>query len=384
MKIGILLLLLISPYIFSQDDYSKEDFAQNVELKKIAYQHQIKHNDDLAQYFLDHEIADINMIGYQYLLPFYVGFGIDTDFKNKWTKNDMARDIGLLVKSDQLTPLGLSIALSLCKKHLKDNEGDLCDINQIFFKQKASTPNNAYIYLNPIIQAIEDSDEDELKLLLSLMAKTTVFDNYEHTHKDLNGVIDDFFESNPLSDELIEYNKGSVNQLTNLSDSKQQDMLENIELYTIYDEKISFQLAIEIPNFRPFLEYCKNTSKYKKECLNIADIMISNKDIIPVLIGHAIKIAILKNNGNEKAFLLAEKEHQAFRDQYECLMIDAKAATNDDYLYNLETYNDQINIQRKKGLQAFQYKTNELFYQQEINLGNTTVNNPKDCMNTHL
>lgn len=383
MKTITLLLLLISPYISSHEKLSSEDVTKNKELKKIVYQQQLKRNDELAQYLLDHENADINTIGYQYLLPFYVDFGIDTAFKSKWTKNDMARDIDSLVKSDQLSPLGLSIALSLCKIHLKDKEGDICDISQIFIKQKSATPNNAYNYLNPIIQAIEDNNEDELKDLLPLMAKTTYFDNYEHTHKDLNDVIDKYFEFNPLSDELIEYNKGTIRELTNLSESKQQDMLENVEQYYIFDEKVSFQLIIEIPNFRPFLETCKNTSKYKKECLAIANILIDNKDIVPAFLGHVIKTEILKNSENEKAFLLAEKEHQTFRDRYECLTVDGQSATNNDYLYNIDTFDELTNIQRNEGLQAFQLKTNELFYQQEINLGNTTVNNPKDCLLTH-
>lgn len=383
MKTITLLLLLISPYISSHEKLTSENLTKNKELKKIAYQQQLKRNDELAQYLLDHEKADISITGYQYLMPFYVDFGIDTAFKNKWSKDDIVRDISILVKSDQLSPLGLSIALSLCKKYLKDKEGDICDINLIFSKQKATTPNNAYIYLNPVIQAIEDNDEDELKQILSLMAKTTVFNNYEHTHKDLNGVIDKFFENNPLSDELIEYHKGTLRQLTNLSDSKQQDMLDNVDQYTIFDEKISFQLIIETPNFKPLLETCKKTSKYKMECLAIANIMIANKDIIPVFLGHAIKTEILTNSENDKAFLLAEKEKQAFRDLYECLTIDGQSATNNDYLYNIGTIDELTNIQRNKGLQAFQLKTNELFYQQEINLGNTTVNNPKDCLLIH-
>ena len=103
-----------------------------------AFNQKLKWNDDLAFYLIENEDADISLLGYQYSMPQYQAFFSLSEVVDKYSLSDIANDINEMVKKDQLSPYGLSLALSLCTKDIKPYDGNQCDLDLIFQKQKKS------------------------------------------------------------------------------------------------------------------------------------------------------------------------------------------------------------------------------------------------------
>ncbi len=379
MKIFILTLLLFSTTaVLPQSLKGMIDTAVSQESQgtQDAYYQKSKWNDGLAEYLIEHSNADISITGYQYLLPTYTNIFVHSELEEKWSSQDMVNDINRMIKLDQLSPFGLSIAIAICNEHFEITKSH-CDIDLIIRKQNELEPDNAYIYLYPIQKSVKENDLKELKYLLKQMAKTKYIEIYNYTHENLDSNIDDYYQTHPFGSDFIKYGKNELNNLKGFSDQKKQEILDDIETYLLYDEKISFQLAIEFPPFKQLVDTCKGTLSYQESCLSIANILMHNKDIISVLIGHAIKTDILKKTNQEK-YLVAEAAHQKYRKAYECLSAINLLANSDEH-FNLELYEIISKEQRNNGSLAFLTKQTKLYYLKELKLGNTQIMNPKDC-----
>ncbi len=379
MKIIIFTLLLItSTLVFSQSLKGMIDtvISHKPTFTQDAYYQKSKWNDGLAEYLIEHSNADISITGYQYLLPTYTNIFVHSELEEKWSIQDMANDINRMVKLDQLSPFGLSIALKVCVEYFEITKSH-CDIELILKKQKELEPNNAYVYLYPIQESVETEDSKKLEVLLQQMAQTKFIEIFDYTHEKLDSVIDEYYKNNPFGTAFLEFKKNQLDDSTEFSEQKKQEMLENLREYLLLEEKINFQIALEIPSFKPMVDTCKSNLNYQKSCLAIANILIPNKDIISVFIGHVIKTEILKKT-NQEEFLVAEAEHQKYRDEYDCIS-NLNKLYNPDENFDQELYEIISKEQRNNGSLAFLTKQTKLYYLKELKLGNTQIMNPKDC-----
>ncbi len=378
MKIITLILILLSTTtVLPQSLKGMIDIAVSQESQDTYYQ-KSKWNDGLAEYLIEHSNADISITGYHYLLPTYTNMFVHSELEEKWSSQDMVNDINRMVKLDQLSPFGLSIALKICVEHFEITKPH-CDIELILIKQKKLEPNNAYVYLYPIQESVETEDSKKLEVLLQQMAQAKFIEIFDYTHEKLDSVIDEYYKNNPFGTAFLEFKKNQLDDSTEFSEQKKEEMLENLREYLLLEEKINFQMALETPSFKPMVETCKNNLKYQKLCLDISNILIPNKDIISVLIGHVIKTEILKKT-NQEEFLVAEAEHQKYRNEYDCIS-NLNKSLNPNENFDQEVYEIASKEQRDNGTLAFIAKQTELYYLKELKLGNTQLKNPKDCFN---
>ncbi|MCF6319385.1 MAG: hypothetical protein L3J83_08940 [Proteobacteria bacterium] len=379
MKIIILTLLLLSTTtVIPQSLKGMIDTAVSQKSQDIqdAFHQKSKWNDGLAEYLIEHSNAEISITDYQYLLPSYTSMFVYSELEEKWSTQDMINDISRMVKLDQLSPFGLSIALKVCDEYFEITKPH-CDIDLIIKKQRKLEPYNAYIYLYPIKKAVEEKDQQELELLLKKMAQTKYIEIFDYTHEKLDLIIDEYYQNHPFGSAFIKFKKKQLDESAEFSEQKKLEMLENLREYLLLEEKINFQMVLEIPSFKELTETCKSNLKYQKPCLAIANILIPNKDIISVLIGHVIKTKILKKT-NQEEFLVAEAEHQKYRNEYDCISNLNKLYNPDENFYQ-EVYEIASKEQRDNGSLAFVTKQTELYYLKELKLGNTGLMNPTDC-----
>ncbi len=379
--IVIILTLLHSLISFAENPLKgmiERSIAMQPKQTQDGYYQKLQWKDELAEYLVESKDADISILGYQFILPNYFDLVSISRFAEKHSINAVVNDINKMVKNDQLSPYGLSIALSVCHKYIKNNPSVSCDNKMIFQKQKDLSPRNAFNYIYPIHRAVEEKDEEQIHYLLEEMAQSSYVEIFYYTPEKLGNVIDDYYLTHPFGEEYLNYEKNALIKEGGLSDEAKERILSEFEEYGLLLEKINFELSIELPPFRAITDTCKSEKKFSEVCLNISNLFIKDKNIITRLLGYVIKIYILKNSDNKKAYLLADKAYKKFRAQYECIGKINTNANGFEYL-NFESYKIFSSTQREKGSWAFFINQTQYFYKKAIENGNTDLKNPEEC-----
>ena len=184
--------------------------------------------------------------------------------------------------------------------------------------------------------------------------------------------------THPFGEDYLNYEKIALIDEIGLSDETKESFLSQLGDYVLLMEKISFEVVIEYPPLRAITDTCKSKIFYSDSCLKISSILLTSTDIVAKLVGHAIKTTVLKNNKNEKAYILAEKAHKKFRKQYECIG-EINENVNGFEFADYDSYKILSNTQREKGSWAFFVKQTQYLYNKAIQNGRTDLKNPDEC-----
>ena len=382
MKFIIFAYLLFSSLTFAQDHKTlkhnlKVLMAEKTEEIKQAELMNKQWEEDLIEFLVKHPDPNIRIYGIEYLHSRSINPYRETENRQQQYYLKITDLINEIIETDDVSPQALGFIDSMCGNI---ELSKLCDLGELYSKQYKATAHNISIYVSSLNRAQLDGNQNDIEAILALMAKTKYSNTYQYLSPDFERAIQDYVANNPFPQSSIETHKKVFESLMGISELKLQDIFEYHEEYMIFTLFMSIKLALPIPKYASISKACNNPQTSYEICIKIAEILINDShSVIATMIGHSMKINLLKSSENEEDYLSAKNAREKFKKIYECLgKIIRPSSDSLDNNFNLEFYKITSPIEREHGEIAGITKQAEMNYKKQTIKGEEAVD-PKSC-----
>lgn len=269
-----------------------------------------------------------------------------------------------IIESPLATVPTLLAASSMCS----DLKGQ-CDIDQLNQKLFDLAPENLNIYLNVLEQAVKETDQELIEVILKQMSDSKYSQYLFSFTEQLVGAVDFYIRENPLNISKLEDN------------SYYQSVTDNVGMDVILKQNtmISF-LAINhmhSPSLSPLVIACEEWQNNGENCKAIADVLIDKSDThLMVMMGHLLAVKVDKLFGDAASLTNSQKQKEAYSEYQSCLLKNHFLL--DESTYMLDQYLIQMMIENKNELETFE-KASMYIYKFLQESGTEGAVNPKEC-----
>lgn len=372
--------LLTLSIIFTTTAQSKLSFTerQNLLLAKLNTTNEIITQESLAweEKFYESLINDadpnIQVLGHKENMKLLKIAG------NKDAFIELATSVNEILSHKALSPKSLKNIETLCDYPETQPH---CNHDLIFEKQLELTPDNAFIYLNGLYNAVENHDLSEIKAIINDLENAKYIDTYNYPDPAYREKLETYVKENPFSKNKLELEKFWIFSKLHTSTPEQNQIVsDNMERYMIMIFINIIRMSDSIPNYRSLADLCKTNPNYEKSCLKISKTFINrSKSTISKHIGYAIKSEILKQQGKTEESLRVEKNKLSYKNNYECLARIMNYGKK-SYFFNGPQYNIIAEpIERELGEVAFFKSIAQQNYAFYTSKGNKEIMNPENC-----
>ena len=224
-------------------------------------------NNGLNKYLFEHIDPNIRVLGVRYLIRMAEGLADEYSAQVIENQESIEELINELVSDKDISPQALIVLESICqsKKYTRK-----CDEKLLSKTRIEIEPDNINSYLSLLDRAVKANDVIYTNEVLTMMAQAKYNNNHYYVMPELETAIREYEKQNPFPQSYIETNKAMYAELIGFSDSKLQDMFDNMQEYMLFGLLIGYKLAIPMPNYAPIKTTCKTDLTASENCLKIA------------------------------------------------------------------------------------------------------------------
>lgn len=386
MKIIIIVALFFSSLLKANETENQEVLKHNLEVMMKEKSEEIKQSEieyslwtkGLNKYLSEHSNPNVRVLGVQYLIR--VTESLPEEYSSKIIENQDHIEILIkqLIADKETSPQALIILESICQSKKITKK---CDNKLLSQTRIDKEPDNISSYIGLLNKAVTENNTDEMAEVLAMMAQAKYDNNHYYVIPELEQAIRDYEKQNPFPQSYFDTNKAMYDELIGLSDSKLQDMRNNMQEYMLFGLFIGYKLAIPMPNYRFIMTTCETLSSAHKDCQKIAQtLQTKSYSILGTVLGNAIKLKLLEASDDLEAYQKLKQEDENFSKGYSCLSESLYNKENSlDNSFNLEYYHISNKLEREEGELASLMKQAELNYKYLHSKGNKQAVNPKSC-----
>jgi hypothetical protein len=382
----IILALLITSFVCANENDEQQQLKHNlavmmqdksVEMENAEMEYSLW-TKGLNKYLFDHSNPNVRVLGVQYLIQ--VTESLPEEYSTQIIENQdhIEALINDLINEKDISPQALIIIESICQSKSYTRK---CDEKLLSKTRIELEPDNVNSYLSLLERALHQKDIVEIAEVLAMMAQTKYNNHHYYVIPELEQAIRDYEKQNPFPQSYLDTNKQMYDDLIGLSDSKLQDMFDNMQEYSLFGLFIGYKLALPMPYYRSIMTSCESMSSSTEDCLKIAKIL-QNKSysILGTVLGNAIELKILESSEDQDAYQKLKQQDESFRNGYMCLSQSLSNNENNlDNSFNLEYYHIANKLEREEGELASLMKQAELNYQYQMAKKNKLAIDPKSC-----
>lgn len=366
-----LIFLLLSNVAFSKHS-SKEAtdalLAQLSTTREEIEKESLEWEKGFVHYLIDDADPNVQLLGYYKQLS-------DVKFDDNEKLASVGVELNLILSSNQLDKKSISTLTEICSY---DKLRTFCDQEAIFAKQLQSMPDNAFIYLSSLSQAIKDDNQKGITQAIDDMADSKYFITFYYLHQEYRIKLEEYVKTHPFPKNKLAMERLEVNRYMCCN---KIDTIDEMQDIMIHIRVLGAKMAESIPAYRDLTQVCLNDLSQEKSCLKLAELLITqSKSIISARIGYAIKINIFKQKGEKEKLQQATEDKTNYTKHYECLvdiMNYGKTALSSK---GAEFNKIAEPIERKYGEVAYYDSLAQSNYNYYSNLGDTEINNPNNCI----